>query len=93
MQEEIQMIKEELEICKYSLKHAKIRHYLFWLGSLPLIALTAFMIMTSSILALFSIIGIFIYAMIVRWNIVHHNTLALDIEYLEFLLEELTNKK
>lgn len=90
MQEEIQMIKEELERCKYRLRHAKIRHYLFWAGSLPLMALTIFMVMTFSKLAFISIIAVFIYAGIVRWNIVHHNDLVLDIEDLEYALKELT---
>lgn len=92
MQEEIQFIKEELEACKRSVKHAKIRHYLFWLGILPLIVLTVFAIMTSSSLTIFSIIGIITYAVMVRLNIKYHNVLMLDIEDLECELKELTKK-
>lgn len=90
MQEEIQMIKEELEMCKYSLKHAKIRHYLLWFGSLPLAVLVAFMIVAYSKLAFLPIIGVLIYALLARWNIKHHNNLVLDIEDLEYALKELT---
>lgn len=92
MQEEIEMIKEALEICKYNLKLAKFRHYLYWFCSLWLIALTVFIILTSSHLSFFSIIGVFIYTGITYWNIKYHNNLVLDIEDLEYALEELTKE-
>lgn len=93
MQEEIQLIKEELEICKRSLKYAKIRHYLLWFGTFPLMALIVFMVMAFRSLTIFSIIGIIIYATIVRLNIKYHNVLVLDIEDLECELKELTKKE
>lgn len=89
MKEEIQMIKEELEMCKYSLKHAKIRHYLLWFGSLPLAALMVFMIVAYNLVFL-PIIAVLIYALLARWNIEHHNNLVLDTEDLEYALEKLT---
>lgn len=89
MKEEIQMIKEELEMCKYSLKHAKIRHYLLWFGSLPLAALMVFMIVAYNLVFL-PIITVLIYAGLARWNIEHHNNLVLDTEDLEYALEKLT---
>lgn len=89
MKKEIQMIKEELEMCKYSLKHAKIRHYLLWFGSLPLTVLMVFMIVAYNLVFL-PIIAVLIYALLVRWNIEHHNNLVLDTEDLEYALEKLT---
>ena len=89
MKEEIQMIKEELEMCKYGLKHAKIRHSLLWLGSLPLAALMVFMIVEYNLVFL-PVIVVLIYAGLARWNIEHHNNLVLDIEDLEYALEKLT---
>lgn len=89
MKEEIQMIKEELEMCKYGLKHAKIRHYLLWFGSLPLAVLMVFMIVAHNLVFL-PIIAVLIYALLARWNIEHHNNLVLDIEDLEYALEKLT---
>ena len=89
MKEEIQMIKEELEMCKYGLKNAKIRHYLLWFGSLPLAVLMVFMIVTYNLVFL-PIIAVLIYAGLARWNIEHHNNLVLDIEDLEYALEKLT---
>ena len=90
MKEEIQMIKEELEMCKYGLKHTKVRHYLLWFGSLPLAALMVFMIVAYNIVFL-PVIVVLIYAGLARWNIEHHNNLVLDIEDLEYALEKLTN--
>lgn len=90
MKEEIQMIKEELEKCKHSLKHAKIRHYLLWIGSLPLAVVMVFMVVAYSKLAFLPIIGVLIYALLARWNIEYHNNLVLDIEDLEYALEKLT---
>lgn len=89
MKEEIQMIKEELEMCKYDLKHAKIRHYLLWFGSLPLAVLMVFMIVAYN-LEFLPVIVVLIYALLARWNIEHHNNLVLDIEDLEYALEKLT---
>lgn len=92
MQEEIQMIKEALEMYEFELKAAKLRHYICWFCSLLLIAITVFIILTSSPLAFFSIIGAFIYAGMAYWNIKYHNNLVLDIEDLECALEELTKE-
>ena len=89
MKKEIQMIKEELEMCKYGLKHAKIRHYLLWFGSLPLAVLMVFMIVAYNLVFL-PIITVLIYAGLARWNIEHHNNLVLDTEDLEYALEKLT---
>ena len=89
MKEEIQMIKEELEMCKYGLKHAKIRHYLLWFGSLPLAVLMVFMIVAYNLVFL-PITAVLVYAGLARWNIEHHNNLVLDIEDLEYALEKLT---
>ena len=89
MKEEIQMIKEELEMCKYGLKHAKIRHYLLWFGSLPLAVLMVFTIVAYNLVFL-PVIGVLIYALLARWNIERHNNLVLDIEDLEYALEKLT---
>ena len=89
MKKEIQMIKEELEMCKHGLKHAKIRHYLLWFGSLPLAALMIFMIVAYNLVFL-PIIAVLIYAGLARWNIEHHNNLVLDTEDLEYALEKLT---
>ena len=89
MKEEIQMIKEELEMCKYGLKHAKIRHSILWLGSLPLAALMVFMIVAYNLVFL-PVIVVLIYAGLARWNIEHHNNLVLDIEDLEYALEKFT---
>ena len=90
MKEEIQMIEEKLEMCKYGLKHAKIRHYLLWFGSLPLAVLMVFMIVAYNLVFL-PVIVVLIYAGLARWNIEHHNNLVLDIEDLEYALEKLTN--
>lgn len=90
MKEEIQMIKEELEMCKHSLKYAKIRHYLLWFGSLPLAVIMMFVIVAYSKLAFLPIAGVLIYAFLARWNIEYHNNLVLDIEDLEYALEKLT---
>lgn len=90
MKEEIQMLKEELEMCKYSLKHAKIRHCLLWVGSLPLAVVMVFMVVAYSKLAFLPIISVLIYALLARWNIEHHNNLVLDIEDLEYALKKLT---
>lgn len=89
MKEEIQMIKEELEMCKYGLKHAKIHHYLLWFGSLPLAVLMVFMIVVYNLVFL-PVIAVLVYAILARWNIKHHNNLVLDIEDLEYALEKLT---
>ena len=89
MEEEIQMIKEELEMYKYGLKHAKIRHYLLWFGSLPLAVLMVFMIVAYNLVFL-PAIAVLVYALLARWNIKHHNNLMLDIEDLEYALEKLT---
>ena len=88
MKEEIQMIKEELEMCKYGLKHAKIRHYLLWFGSLPLAVLMVFMIVAYNLVFL-PVIAVLVYALLAHWNIEHHNNLVLDIEDLEYALEKL----
>lgn len=92
MQEEIQMIKEALEMCKFDLKAAKLRHYICWFFTLLFIALTVFIILTSSPLAFFVIVGTFVTAGMAYWNIKYHNNLVLDIEDLEYALEELTKE-
>lgn len=92
MQEEIQMIKEALEMCKFDLKYAKITHYVF-LFFIPIFYLVIGMaILTSTPLSFFTIIGTIGCAAIVYWNTNRCNNLVLDIEDLEYALEELTKE-
>ena len=92
MQEEIQMIKEALEICKFDLKYAKITHYIFLFFTPIFYLVLGIAILTSIPLSFFTIIGTIGCAAIVYWNINRHNDLVLDIKDLECALEELTKE-
>lgn len=92
MQEEIQMIKEALEICKFDLKYAKITHYVYLFFTPVFYLVIGMAILTSTPLSFLAIIGIIGCAAMVHWNINRHNNLVLDIEDLEYALEELTKE-
>ena len=92
MQEEIQMIKEALELCKFDLKYAKIIHYIFLFFTPVFYLVIGMAILTSTPLSFFAIIGIVGCAAMIYWNTNRHNNLVLDIEDLEYVLEELTKE-
>ena len=92
MEEEIQMIKEVLEIRKLELKHAKIIHYIFLFLTPIFYLVLGIAILTSTPLSFFTIIGAIGCAATVYWNINRHNDFVLDIEDLECALEELTKE-
>lgn len=92
MQEEIQMIKEALEMCKFDLKYAKIIHYIFLFFTPVFYLVIGTAILTSTPLSFFAIIGIVGCAAMIYWNTNRHNNLVLDIEDLEYALEELTKE-
>lgn len=92
MQEEIQRIKEALEICKSDLKYAKIIHYIFLFFTPIFYLVIGVAILTATPLSFFTIIVIVGCATIVYWNTNRHNNLVLDIEDLEYALEELTKE-
>lgn len=92
MQEEIQMIKKELAMCKFDLKYAKITHYIFLFFTPIFYLIIGSVILTSTPLSIFTIIGTLGCAGMVYWNINRCNNLVLDIEYLECALEELTKE-
>ena len=92
MQEEIQMIKEALEIAKIELKMMKVVHYWYWAIAVVLTIIVAFFIIASVAVSGMTPFYIFIIASVAYWNIKRHNNLVLEIEDLEYVLEELTKE-
>lgn len=92
MKEEIEMIKEALDWCKLNLKYAKIIHYVFLFFTPIFYLRMGMIILTSTPISFYTIIGIIGCAAIVYWNTNRYNNLVLDIEDLEYALEELTKE-
>ncbi len=92
MQEEIQMIKEALEMCYYELKLVKLARIFYWLSTFIVIFSAGYIILTATAINIATILSILGIAGLGFFNTKRHNDLVLDIQDLEYALEELTKE-